>query len=133
MYLRRQLLVCEIVSIFRYKMEESNTITCQWCKQQIDLDQTDWCDTCDKSIFDDRSDLSDSERRGYLLKNMMKMSEYLGEYDTDEQQNVWIKMVQNGFTSCAGARKFVIDNRKPLKQFLDLFKDEDGVIQSKGE
>lgn len=114
-------------------MEESNTITCQWCKQQIDLDQTDWCDTCDKSIFDDRSDLSDSERRGYLLKNMMKMSEYLGEYDTDEQQNVWIKMVQNGFTSCAGARKFVIENRKPLKQFLDLFKDEDGNLQSKGE
>ena len=38
-------------------MEDSNTITCQWCRQEVDLEQTDWCDTCDKSIFDDRSDL----------------------------------------------------------------------------
>lgn len=114
-------------------MEESNNITCQYCKQTIDLDQTDWCDYCDRSIFDDRSDLSTSDRRGYILKNMIKMSEYLGEYDTDEQQNVWLKMTRGQFLSTAEARKFVLENRKPLKEFLDLFKEEDGAIQSKRE
>jgi hypothetical protein len=106
----------------------SNTITCEYCDQIIDLDNTDWCVTCDRSIFDDRSDLSSFERRQILLARMIKLSEKIGEYDTDAEINVWLKMVDNGFTSCAGARKFVIENRVTLKKFLDLFKEEDGVV-----
>jgi hypothetical protein len=31
----------------------SNTIKCECCHNLIDLDDTDWCDKCDRSIFDD--------------------------------------------------------------------------------
>jgi hypothetical protein len=31
-------------------MKYSNTIKCD-CGSPVDLDQTDWCDACDKSIF----------------------------------------------------------------------------------
>lgn len=31
----------------------SNTIKCECCESIIDLDDTDWCDKCDRSIFDD--------------------------------------------------------------------------------
>jgi hypothetical protein len=33
---------------------EANIINCQWCDFQLDLDQTDWCNNCDTSIFDDK-------------------------------------------------------------------------------
>ena len=32
----------------------SNTHKCIRCSNPIDLDNTDWCDVCDMSIFDDR-------------------------------------------------------------------------------
>ncbi len=31
----------------------SNTIKCECCQSILDLDNTDWCDTCNRSIFDD--------------------------------------------------------------------------------
>ena len=31
----------------------SNTIKCECCESVIDLDDTDWCDKCDRSVFDD--------------------------------------------------------------------------------
>lgn len=31
----------------------SNTIKCECCESIIDLNDTDWCDKCDRSIFDD--------------------------------------------------------------------------------
>lgn len=31
----------------------NNTIKCECCESVIDLDDTDWCDKCDRSIFDD--------------------------------------------------------------------------------
>lgn len=31
----------------------SNTVKCECCESIIDLDDTDWCDKCDRSIFDD--------------------------------------------------------------------------------
>jgi hypothetical protein len=104
-------------------MKQSNTISCQYCNQVIDLDNTDWCDTCNRSIFDERKDLSSFEKRQIFLKRMIRLSEELGEYDTDAEINVWLKMVDNGFTSIAQARNFIIDNRKALKEFLNLVKE----------
>ena len=114
-------------------MEGSNNITCQYCKQVIDLDNTDWCDYCDRSIFDDRRDLSSFDRRQILLKRMVELSEEIGEYDSDSENKIWLGMVENGFTSCVGARKFIIENRKQLKEFLNLFKEENGDIQNERE
>lgn len=37
-------------------------------------------------------------------------------------------MVKNGFLSYAKARQFIIENRKQLKEFLNLFKEENGDI-----
>lgn len=31
----------------------NNTIKCECCQSIVDLDSTDWCDKCDRSIFDD--------------------------------------------------------------------------------
>ncbi len=31
----------------------ANTIKCECCQSVIDLDDTDWCDKCNRSIFDD--------------------------------------------------------------------------------
>jgi hypothetical protein len=31
----------------------ANIINCECCQSEIDLDDTDWCDKCDRSIFDD--------------------------------------------------------------------------------
>lgn len=33
--------------------ESSNTVKCECCQSILDLDKTDWCDKCDRSIFDD--------------------------------------------------------------------------------
>ena len=109
-------------------MVGDNTIACEFCRQIIDLDLTDWCDYCDRSIFDDRRDLSSFDRRQILLKRMIELSEEIGDYDTDAEINVWLKMVDNGFTSIAQARNFIIENRKALKEFLNLLKEENGVI-----
>lgn len=114
-------------------MVGDNTIKCEYCNQIIDLDNTDWCDYCDRSIFDDRRDLSSFDRRQILLRRMIELSEEIGEYDTNAENKVWLGMVKNGFSSCAQARKFIIENRKTIREFLSLFKDEDGVIQNKGE
>ena len=31
----------------------SNTQPCECCGELLDLDDTDWCDKCNRSIFDD--------------------------------------------------------------------------------
>lgn len=42
-----------------------NTHPCEHCGNIIDYDQTDWCDKCDTSIFDDKKALVDEN--GYPL------------------------------------------------------------------
>jgi len=68
---------------------EANIINCQWCDWQLDLDQTDWCNNCDTSIFDDKMNNTSSK---LVIKNInnanglniegISTDDWIAEYDT---------------------------------------------------
>jgi len=49
----------------------SNTIKCECCQSVIDLDDTDWCDKCDRSIFDE-SPCKVSEKTSDYMYNWIR-------------------------------------------------------------
>ena len=54
----------------------SNTIKCECCQSIIDLDDTDWCDKCDRSIFDDTPYI-ETDKDGNRGINYYKVMEYM--------------------------------------------------------
>jgi len=66
----------------------SNVIKCD-CGAPVDLDQTDWCDACDKSIFaePENKDMTPKEKAKELF---LKFRMYLGAnfmYDDDVDED----------------------------------------------
>ena len=49
----------------------ANTINCECCQSVIDLDDIDWCDKCDRSIFDD-SPCKVSEKTSDYMYNWIR-------------------------------------------------------------
>ena len=56
----------------------SNTINCECCQSVIDLDDTDWCDKCDRSIFDE-SPCKVSEKTSDYMYNWIREKSKIGE------------------------------------------------------
>lgn len=48
-----------------------NIIKCECCQSEIDLDNTDWCDKCDRSIFDE-SPCKVSEKASDYMYNWIR-------------------------------------------------------------
>jgi len=54
-----------------------NIIKCQYCKAEVDLDDTDRCDHCDVSIFDDTKEKMYSESRVQELLEIQRGNCYV--------------------------------------------------------